>query len=115
MRPDPSLKTVLAYKLIRVRNRDQTLGPLFINRRQVIPIGEWLPAESHPTKNFAYRPGWHASHAPDAPHLSTKGRAWYLVEIADFKELRRPETQGGLWYIAQWLRVISPFPRAGLQ
>ena len=99
--------TITAYKLIRVR-RNQTLGPLFINRRQVIPIGVWLPAEIHATQGFALRPGWHASHAPCAPHLSPKGRQWYQVEIAMYDVLNRPARQGGVWYIAQWMRVIKP-------
>ena len=67
------MKTQVAYKLLRVR-RDLTLGPLFINRTQVIPIGVWLPAEDHPTVGYAHRPGWHAAPNPIAPHLSTKGR-----------------------------------------
>ena len=36
------------------------------------------------------------------------GRRWYRVEIRDFKELKRPQSQGGLWYIAKWMRVIGP-------
>lgn len=36
-----------AYKLFRVR-RDGTIGPLFINKKQRIPVGEWMCAEEHP-------------------------------------------------------------------
>ena len=32
---------MIAYKLLKVR-QDGTIGPLFINCRQVIPIGKWL-------------------------------------------------------------------------
>jgi hypothetical protein len=95
-----------AYKLFRVR-RDGSIGPLFINRKQRIPTDTWLQAEDHPTKGFEHRPGWHVSCQPRAPHLSKKGRRWYLVEIDEFKELSRPKKQGGLWYIAQWMRVIE--------
>jgi hypothetical protein len=98
---------MIAYKLIRVR-RDRTLGPLFINRQQVIPLNVWLPAENHPTKGFAVRPGWHAAPAPIAPHLSTKGRRWYRVELRDAVEHIRPECQGGRWLLAQWMKVIEP-------
>jgi hypothetical protein len=48
----------IAYKLFRVR-KDGTLGPLFINRPQRVPVGKALVAEDHPTKGFAFRPGWH--------------------------------------------------------
>lgn len=95
-----------AYKLLRLR-KDGTLGPLFINKKQVIPIGEWLPAEDHPTKGYAFRPGWHAARAPVAPHLSTKGRVWARVEVKDAQELKRPESQGGVWLLAKWMRVIA--------
>src|ERR1035438_10372919 len=98
---------MIAYKLIRIR-RDGTLGPLFINRPQVLPLNTWLPAEVHPTKGFAYRPGWHAAITPVAPHLSTKGRRWYRVELRDVVEHVRPECQGGKWLLADWMRVIAP-------
>lgn len=49
---------MIGYKLFRQR-KDGTLGPLFINRRQRLTIGETYIAEEHPTKGFAFRPGWH--------------------------------------------------------
>jgi len=95
-----------AFKLFRIRN-DGTLGPLFINCRQRIPIGEWLPAEiRHRRKGFAYRPGWHSSVEPRAPHLSDRGRVWAEVEIADFHPYKRPERQGGVWFLSNWIRVV---------
>ena len=97
---------MIAYKLFRQR-RDGSLGPLFINARLRIPVGQWLDAECHPTKGFAVRPGWHCSHAPVAPHLSTKGRVWCKVEIEGAEELKRPWNQGGLWYIAKRLKVCE--------
>lgn len=95
-----------AYKLLR-RRKNGTLGPLFINRRQVIPIGVWLPAEDHPTKGYARRPGWHVAPRPDAPHLGTKGRVWMQVEVSDFELLPRPKSQGGMWMIARQMRVLE--------
>lgn len=72
---------MIGYKLFRQR-RDGTLGPLFINRSQVVPVGEWLCAEAHPTKGFAFRPGWHATLVPVAPHLRQGGdRVWAKVEL----------------------------------
>ncbi len=38
---------------------------------------------------------------PEAPHLSKKGRVWVKVEIKEVEEFIRPESQGGMWYLAQ--------------
>lgn len=96
-----------AYKLLTLR-RNNTLGPLFINRKQVIPLGEWLEAEEgHHVKGFCYRPGWHCAPKPIAPHLTVKGRVWAQVEIRDFQTLVRPQIQGGAWYLAKHMRVIK--------
>ena len=97
---------MIGYKLITKR-KDGTLGPLFINRKQRIPLGEWLPAGDHPTKGFAHRPGWHVMAKPVAPHLSKTGRVWVKVEIADYKEIIRPDAQGGVWYLANKMKVLK--------
>lgn len=97
---------IKAYKLLRVR-KDGSIGPLFINRKQRMPIGATLQAEDHPTKGYAHRPGWHCTSKPIAPHLSLKGRTWYVVEIEDYQEIIRPKSQGGLWYLAKKMKVIG--------
>ncbi len=58
---------------------------MFINRKAVIPIGVWLEAESYPTKGYAYRPGWHLTFEPNAPHLSENGRVWVEAEVDEGK------------------------------
>ena len=95
-----------AWKLLRVR-RDKSLGPLFINRSQVIPLNKWLQSENHPTKGFAIRPGWHATPRPHAPHLSKKGRAWCRMQLKGVKPFNRPASQGGQWYLAKWMKVVA--------
>lgn len=95
-----------AYKLLR-RRKNGTLGPLFINRRQVVPVGQWFTAEDHPTHGFAHRPGWHCAPAPSAPHLSTKDRVWCAVEIENYRELIRPITQESVWLLAKRMRVLE--------
>jgi len=95
-----------AYKLFRQR-KDGSLGPLFINARQRIEIGAWLPAEAHRTKGFAYRPGWHCCLRPEAPHLSEKGRVWCLIEVEDYRTYNRPESQGGTWVLANHMKVLE--------
>lgn len=93
------------YKLFTKRV-DGTLGPLFINRRQRIPLGRWLRAEDHPTKGFAHRPGWHACPTPQAPHLTERGRVWCEVRLRDVTTISRPANQGEEWFLAGWLMVV---------
>ena len=94
-----------AWKLLRVR-KDGSLGPLFINRRQRLPVGKWLNAEEHPTRGFAFRPGWHCCQRKLAPHLSKRGRVWARVEIAGARTHRKPESQGGVWYTAGAMKIL---------
>jgi len=94
-----------AYKLFRQR-KNGTLGPLFIDRRLVIEPDTWLDAEKVVTKGYAVRPGWHCCSKKEAPHLSKEGRVWRIVEIDDVEVHERPHTQGGLWYVAQKMKVL---------
>lgn len=100
------MRSAYAFKLFRQR-KDGSLGPLFINRRQRIPLNEWLNAEAHPTKGYKFRPGWHCTRLQLAPHLSKKNRVWCKVEIEDFTTFKRPKTQGGDWFIAERIRVVE--------
>lgn len=95
-----------AYKLVRLM-RDGSLSSLFIGQRNRLPIGEWMDAECIPTKGFSVRPGWHCTKDSIAPHLSTKGRVWVCVEIDDYIEFHRPKNQGGLWYIANRMKILG--------
>ena len=99
---------MIAYKLFRER-RNGTIGPLFINRKQIIPVGYWLNAENIPTKGYAHRPGWHCGAAPSAPHLTEKGRSWYQVEVDDFYTFERPKHQGGTWIIANKMKFLGKY------
>lgn len=96
-----------AYKLFRIR-KDGTISSLFIAKRDRLPIDRELHAGYYPTEGFAPRIGWHAVPRPNAPHLSIRGRAWFHVDISDFERIRRPKSQGGLWYIAQWMKILGP-------
>jgi len=97
-----------AYKLFR-KLKDGSIAPLFINKKQRLPIGQWIEAESHPTKGYVYRPFWHCTSLPSAPHLSMKGREWYVVEMRDFEPFQRPNNQGGLWFLAKNMRIIGKY------
>ena len=96
---------MIGYKLFKQR-KDGTLGPLFINRRQKLLIGEIYYAESHRTKGYAFRPGWHICSEMNAPHLSKKNRVWAKVKFSDYIKHVRPESQGGVWFIANEMTIM---------
>lgn len=98
---------MIAYKLFRVK-ANGAITPLFINKTKELPLGEWMDAEDHPTNGFAHRPGWHCTQHPKAPHLSEKGRAWYRVEIDGYEIHQRPRAQGGIWFLAERMRIVEP-------
>jgi hypothetical protein len=96
---------MIAYKLIR-KLKDGSLSPLFINRKSRTPLNIWLEAESHPTNGFAFRKGWHCTLEPIAPHLSKTNRVWVEVEVEDYVSHKRPLSQGGIWILAQRMKII---------
>ena len=93
-----------AFKLVR-RLKSGELAPLFINKKQRLPLNKWLIAENHPTNGYATRKGWHCTLNPVAPHLSKHRRVWVEVEILDFEYYKRPESQGGTWVLAQKMKI----------
>lgn len=95
---------MIAYKLIR-KLRDGSLSSLFINKKNRLPIGVWLNAESYPTKGYQNRAGWHCTLKPNAPHLSMKNRVWVEVEVCNYEFLNRPISQGGTWILAQKMKI----------
>ena len=100
-----------AYKLLRIK-KDGKLYPLFINKKNSAPIGEWLEAECYPTKGFAVRKGWHCCFKPIAPHLkmelaSGEKRVWVECEVEDWESYDRPESQGCAWILAQRMKLIK--------
>lgn len=99
---------MIVYKLFRKR-KDGSYGPLFINRKQRMRLGETYQAEEHRTKGFAFRPGWHCCRTPNAPHLSPKGRVWVKVHVSqdDITPHPRPESQGGMWYTANKISLLG--------
>ena len=101
----------IAYKLFR-KTRDNRITSLFINKTRNLPLGIWMEAQNYPTKGFAERPGWHCTAEPRAPHLKMKlksgeVRVWKKVLIEDFTEFERPESQGGLWFLAKRMMILE--------
>ena len=70
-----------AYKQFRI-DKSGNLHPLFVFAGEVIRIGEWLTAKAGDRDQkgkvksklgpLAYRPGWHLSEIPYAPHIGVK-------------------------------------------
>lgn len=100
---------MLAYKLFRVR-KDGSLGSLFINKKEKLPVGKWIEAENHPTIGYKNRPGWHCLIKPEAPHLSMKNRKWYKVEIGpDYITFDRPKCQGVKCILANRIKIVGEY------
>jgi hypothetical protein len=74
------------YKLFEM-DRFGNLYPLFIDKKTIYPIGQWIQAENHPTKGYAKRPGIHVGDICSAPWLmsadgtykSQRGKYWKRV------------------------------------
>lgn len=111
-------KTLKVYRLSEYNTETGEIFPLFINKKQPLPLHKWIPAESHPTKGFAERPGFHCGEVPsaywlmsaDGTYKSRRGkkfkRVWTECEIPEggfylFKEngLNR------VWLIAQKIKI----------
>ena len=106
--------TLRAFKLMRFDRRTGGFRSLFINKGQdYFRQRGWYTAEDHPTKGFAPRAGFHSMALPRAPHLkmelaSGEERVWVTVEIADFAVHQRPESQGGVWFLSKYMRILRP-------
>ena len=62
------MKIERGYKLFEMDTHGN-LYALFIDKKTIMPVGELLKAENHPTKGFANRPGYHIGQIPSAPWL----------------------------------------------
>lgn len=101
----------IAYKLFRELKSGE-ITSLFINKSRKLPFDEWMDADNFPTKGFAVREGWHCTAEPKAPHLKMKlksgeRRVWKKVLIEDYSEFKRPESQGGMWYLAKRMKILA--------
>lgn len=95
-----------AYKLVR-KLKDGTIASLFINKKNRLEFNKRMKAESHLTRGFAYRSGWHCLLKPEAPHLSSKGGVWVEVEVKDYQLFNRSESPGGKWVLAKNMKIIQ--------
>jgi len=80
---------MIAYKQFR-QDKSGQLHPLFVFADETIPMNVWIKAKEGPKLEngkvksklgpLAYRPGWHLSEAPYAPHIGIKenGKVKYM-------------------------------------
>lgn len=97
---------MIAYKLFRIK-KNGDISSLFINKRESYKFNVWMEAKSYPTKGYSYRPYWHCTEKPSAPHLSMKNRVWVEIEMDEYVEFKRPESQGGRWFLAKKIKLIK--------
>lgn len=65
------MKVGEGFKLFE-QDRFGNTYPLFIDKKEVIPVGVWMQAKFVPTKGFSPRGGWHlGAYVPDAPWLKS--------------------------------------------
>lgn len=62
------MKIETGYKLFEMDTKGN-LYPLFIDKKTVYPIGEWIKAGNYPTVGYAKRPGLHVGQICSAPWL----------------------------------------------
>lgn len=109
-----------AWKLLRLR-KDGTLGPLFVGRSQVIPVGARCQARHDlPHPGLAHRPGFHCTLARSAPHIKLRlkngeRRVWCRVTVLGITgTYKRPECQGGTWITADRMRIDRVYDKEDL-
>lgn len=96
---------MIGYKLFRKR-KDGSYGSLFIDRKKRYNVNMLYFSESHETEGYKYRPYFHVCSKPVAPHLSERGRVWCEVEFDKHEEMKRPENQGGIWFLANNIKIL---------
>lgn len=113
--PTDEMRT--GYKLFSQHPQTGALHPLFVDKKNPVPVGEMLPARDNSAlaskANLQERPGWHAAPTPYAPHLMDRegnmrpGRVWAQVSMPkhDSELYDRPESQGGAWLLGGHMRV----------
>lgn len=98
---------MIGYKLFR-QLKDGNITSLFIDKNTRLPTNKWLKCKKDKeTKGYTYRPFWHVMDNPNAPHLTNKGRVWKKVEMKGIKKMQRPKSQGGLWYLADKIKILE--------
>ena len=99
---------MIAYKQFRI-DKSGNLHPLFVFANETIPVGKWLIAKAGPRMEngkvasklgpLAYRPGWHLSEVPYAPHIGVKenGKVKYMKPDTVWAECEVYDEQDYTW------------------
>jgi hypothetical protein len=99
-----------AYKLMKKISSPEGVSyqSLYIGKPKRYKKRTWYTAEVNPTKGFSLRKGFHCSAKPSAPHIKPKENlVWVKVKIKNHYPFERPDSQGGLWYIAQRMKILK--------
>lgn len=80
------MKIMYGYKLFEQDSKGN-IYPLFIDKKEWVRLGRWLPAKFVPTKGFAPRGGWHIGTIPDAPWLRSADGSYRSQRGKTFKRV----------------------------
>lgn len=80
------MKILRGYKLFE-QDPIGNLYPLFIGKKEVMPIGEWIQAKILPTKGFSVRPGLHLGEICSAPWLMSADGTYKSQRGKKFKRV----------------------------
>lgn len=109
------MNTMYMYKQFRI-DKSGKLHPLFVFAQETIETNKWLMAKDGPMTpdgkvasklgKLAYRPGWHLSELPYAPHIGIKeggkikymhdDTVWALCEINAQNDYTALAAQNGM-------------------
>jgi hypothetical protein len=102
------MKIQRGYKLFE-QDAAGNLYALFIDKKTIMPLGEWLKANNYPTKGFAVRPGYHiGAEVPSAP--------WLMSHDGTYKSQRSKQWKR-IWaeveYIADvdYTSIVAQLPK----
>lgn len=100
-----------AYKIFKKDQKTGLFKPAQVPMRSLsvegYETGVWYEAEDAQPKELKNRVGFHCARKPSVPHIKIiPGKVvWVEVEIDDYELINRPESQGGIWYLARFLKI----------
>lgn len=96
------------YKLFE-QDPEGNLYALFIDKKTVMPMNEWLKAENHPTKGFGKHPGYHLGEGiPSAPWLMSFDGIYKSQRSKYWKRV-----WAEVWYVADidYTPIVEQLPK----
>ena len=98
---------MIAYKIFKVR-KDGSLGSLYCDTKAKYYLDKWYRSSPYYHPKLKFRPGFHATLKPYAPHIKIKkNRAWYKIDVEDYTFFDRPACQGGKWLVCKKMKILE--------